>query len=288
MYFAGTQGQVNNGPTIWSTWTGDTLRDYYTGQYVDGIFSAPTEDRLLFDIFTTRFNDNSVRGTLPINVGAGHAYGGFMPWAHGAYPDWADGGLADWSALFSGMVVLTNNATDTALLNQMTKSKSTPPMTNYTWQYIQPVGTNVVSSPLWQIISNINATRFNTTNFPFQSFVHAGDILQTPALTEQSPFLNWNDPWQQEWGINDELYEWLPQQMMGLVRASEPRYVIYCYGQTLRPAPNGYVLNGSNYQLVTNYQVVAESAIRAVVRIDNANSTQPRAVVESYNILPPN
>jgi hypothetical protein len=40
--------------------------------------------------------------------------------------------------------------------------------------------------------------------------------------------------------------------------------------------------------LVTNYQVVAESAVRAVIRVDGANTSQPHAVVESYNVLPPN
>ena len=79
------------------------------------------------------------------------------------------------------------------------------------------------------------------------------------------------------------MYEWLPQQMMGLVRGSEARYVLYCYGQALSPAP-GATLSSL---LVTNYQVVAESAVRVVLRVDNANTSHPHAVVESYNALPP-
>ncbi len=36
------------------------------------------------------------------------------------------------------------------------------------------------------------------------------------------------------------MYEWLPQQMMSLLRVRDaPRYVVYCYGQTLKPAPGG-------------------------------------------------
>ena len=138
----------------------------------------------------------------------------------------------------------------------------------------------------------ITATRANTNMFPFQSFLHAGDVLQTPALSDSSPFLNRVDPaglgLQMKFGISDELYEWLPQQMMGLVRLGEPRYVIYCYGQALKPAPGGEVLGGPFFQLITNYQVVAESAVRAVIRVDNANTSKPHAVVESYNALPPN
>ena len=72
------------------------------------------------------------------------------------------------------------------------------------------------------------------------------------------------------------------------MRLGEPRYVLYCYGQTLHPAPGGTVLGGPFFQLVTNYQVVAESAARVVIRVDNAGTSHPHAVVESYNKLPPN
>jgi len=33
--------------------------------------------------------------------------------------------------------------------------------------------------------------------------------------------------------------------------------------------------------------VTAESVIRAVIRVENANTTHPHAVIESYNVLPP-
>ena len=102
--------------------------------------------------------------------------------------------------------------------------------------------------------------------------------------------------------ISDEQYEWLPQQMLGLLRASStPRYVVYAYGQTLKPAPGGTVLSSSAlpsgynpFGLITNYQVVAESATRSVISIQPVvtNSVTgpvtnyvPR--VESYNVLPP-
>ncbi len=98
------------------------------------------------------------------------------------------------------------------------------------------------------------------------------------------------------------MYEWLPQQVMSLVRLGTPRYVIYAYGQALKPAPNGTYRGGATlpngqpaFGLVTNYQVVAETAVRAEIRLDtlrtNANGTTtvtpPRAVIESFNILPP-
>jgi len=242
---------TNVGTNTWAIWTGDTLTNLY-GQYYDAANSAPMQDRLLFDIFTTRFCDNAVRGTLPVNQ------------TH----------LAAWSALFSGMVALTNN--------NLTPSPINPP--TYLSTNINPAGIDTADSQLEQIVSSINNTR---AQFPLQAFTHVGDVLETPALTEQSPFLN-RAGFQPKYGISDELYEWLPQQMMGLVRLGEPRYVVYCYGQALRPAPGGQVLGGPFFQLITNYQVAAESGIRAVIRIDNATTAHPHAVVESYNVLPPN
>jgi hypothetical protein len=108
------------------------------------------------------------------------------------------------------------------------------------------------------------------------------------------------------------MYEWLPQQMMSLLRVSgSPRYVIYCYGQALKPAPNGIYTgsdhNGAYFGMVTNYQVVSEIATRAVVRFGSTLTnvittntflgingwvsvpvvTNNNAVIESFNILPP-
>jgi hypothetical protein len=250
-YSLGKGVQANVGSNSWAAWTGDIQQDFLTGQYIDAARSAPVQDRLLFDIFTTRYNDNSVRGSLPVNQ------------SH----------LAAWSALLSGLVAISNNATYTA--------PGAP--VGYTSLLINPAGVNTVASPVWQIVNNIDATRANSTLFPYQAFTHAGDVLESAALTEQSPFLDWTSVNQQQAGINDEMYEWLPLQMMGLVRGSEARYVLYCYGQALSPAP-GATLSSL---LVTNYQVVAESAVRVVLRVDNANTSHPRAVVESYNALPP-
>ena len=112
------------------------------------------------------------------------------------------------------------------------------------------------------------------------------------------------------------MYEWLPQQVMSLLHVSDsPRYVIYSYGQTLKPAPNGIntanitLANGQPaFGMITNYQVTAEAATRAVVRfngtkIDNLvltndgvstswlvvpSITNNNAVVEQFNVLPSN
>ena len=89
--------------------------------------------------------------------------------------------------------------------------------------------------------------------------------------------------------LNDAVVERIPQQILGLLHGGEqpPRYVIYSYGQALNPAPNSFVMTGGPYfGMCTNYTITAEVATRAVVHIEGAPN-QPRTVVESYNVLPP-
>jgi hypothetical protein len=246
----------------WATWTGDTQTSF--NQYFDAANSAPAQDRLLFDLFTTAFNDNATRGQLSVNVAA--------------YDPDPAAGLAAWSALFSGVVVPPSGPTNVySVIQPAGIYDATLPLTN------QP--------PLLQIVEGINQTRTNTALFPQQTFAHVGDILAVPQLTEQSPFLNLVNT-----NFNgDERYEWLPQQVMSLLRLGTPRYVIYSYGQALKPAPTPNGVYTANGLLITNYQIVAEAATRAVVRFDstvtNINGTltvtNNRAVIESYNILPP-
>jgi hypothetical protein len=273
----------NIGTNTWVNWTGN-LNLY------DATNAAPVQDRLLFDLFTTALNDNTTRGTLSVNQNH----------------------LAAWSALFSGVVALSNNAADGSIISVKSQYQNPPPSNS--WMIIQPAGPAWTNSPLGQLVNGINQTRANTNLFPLQTFAHVGDILATPQFTEQSPFLRIItngvvDGLQQANGISDEMYEWLPQQTMSLLRVSgSPRYVIYCYGQALKPAPNGIYTGGGQYfGMVTNYQVVSEIATRAVVRFGSTLTnvittntflgingwvsvpvpTNNNAVIESFNILPP-
>jgi len=160
-------------------------------------------------------------------------------------------------------------------------SPSSAPLT------INPAGVNGLNSTLGQLVRGIYNTRTNTALFPKQVFTHVGDILAVPQFSEQSPYLNLSTLSQKQNGISDALYEWLPQQTLGLLRVSDqPRFVIYSYGQTLKPAANGVVTSGGQAGMITNYQVTAETVTRAVVRIEGA-PTNAHAVIESYNLLPP-
>jgi hypothetical protein len=267
---ANADNNGNTGISSWAIWTGDlqTVNKNNQREYYRSGLSAPLQDIGLFDLFTTRLNENAARGTLSVNVGAGQG---------------ADGGLAAWSAVFSGLVALTNTTT----------SPSISKVPAYTNLIVSPAGVAGGNSALGTIVTNINGIRsgYRTAGGLTGTFTSVGDILRVPALTEKSPFLNWNNTDQQKFGISDQLYEWLPQQIVGLLRVNPtPRYVIYCLGQALRPAPESFVTDAANFGLCTNYQVVAEQAARAVVRVDRQvvnGTTNYTTTVESYNPLPP-
>jgi hypothetical protein len=307
------------GTNTWMTRTGN-------GNTNDAVNTAPVQDRLLFDLFTTAFNDNATRGQLSVNVEAGNP----SPQA----------GLAAWSALFSGVIALSNNAADPFLVPPVVQHNGS--LINFTAFPINPAGPGGVGSALGRVVVGINQTRTNANNTDLifnrtvsgittneieipatfanadglvGAFEHVGDILGVPQLSDQSPFLNLStngvvDGTQLQNGISDEMYEWLPQQVMSLLRcSSSPRYVIYCYGQALKPAQNSLVTSGQFFGMVTNYQVVAEAATRAVVRfgstltnvVTSANDpisgnpiwfavpvvTNNNVVIERFNVLPP-
>ena len=231
----------------WQTWSGNS------GNAFDAANAAPVNDRLLFDLFTASPNPSATMGQLSINQ------------TH----------LAAWSAVLSGLVVYTN-ATNPNSTNQYTISQ---PAGAVGTNYIPFNGTNF----LGYIWNSIQQTRSNTNLFPQQVFGHVGDICAVPAFSDASPFLA-GFP---KSGISDEMYEWLPQQTLGLLKVGSPRYVIYCYGQALKPAANG-IMAGGNYPLMcTNYQIVAETAVRAIVQVENANTPTPHIVTKNVNPLPP-
>lgn len=232
----------------WQNWVGNS-------NTVAALFARPDADRSLPDLFTVALNDNASRGRMSIN----------------------QSGLAAWSAVLSGVIALSN------------KMDAATYLPSYPAQVIAPAGAYDSSTPnSWppvvKLVAAINDVR--ATNFAGGVFRRLGDILAVPELTLQSPFLNVANEDVRRYGIHDAVYEWLPQQVMSLLTVGSPRFVIYAYGQTLRPANNSIVTGGPFFGLCTNYQITAEAATRSVVRIEGAPG-QPRAVVESFNLLPP-
>lgn len=269
-------------PTAWQSWSGDQLNVVNFGQFPtnlpvppprypagrlvafttniyteDSYFSMPTNDYRLLDMFSAAPDDNAARGQLSVN----------------------QTNFAAWSAVLSGVVIPRDGS-------------------GTNWTVVQPAAVDQSTTnnpPLLQIYNAINAARTTPiiyaspgggflTNLPPVNGVYSrvGDILRVPQLTLNSPYIN-----QTGSNLNDAVYEWIPQQILGLLKCDQtPRFTIYSYGQALKPATHGFVVNGTYAGLVTNYQVTAEMATRAVVRIDGA-ATNAHAVIEQFNVLPP-
>ena len=230
----------------------------------DALFTHPTNDYYLVDLFTTALDDNLSRGKMSIN----------------------QSGLAAWSAVLSGVNVLRSNNVDFIIQPAGAYLPPTQPPKVTLVNLDGPIGPPGAGPqpPLVTLVNAINNVR--ATNFVGGAFPRLGDILKVPELTVNSPFIA------RIGGViatnmNDSVYERIPQQIFGLLKGGEqPRFVIYAYGQALKPANNSTVVSGAYSGLCTNYQITAEAATRTVVRIDGA-PLAPRAVIESFSALPP-
>ena len=213
--------------------------------------SHPTNDWRLLDIFTTTLDERTSRGLVSIN----------------------QTNMETWSALLSGVLVLSNNLKQPIVGDQRT----------YEEILIQPFGQgDPATNGFFQIWTNIYRYQL-AKQARRESLTSLGELLQAvPELTTRSPFLNLLPGDQRKFGLDDFAYEQIPQQIMSLLRVGQPRFVIYAYGQALKPQRID-----SSTGLVENYQVTAEFATRTVVRIEGDPRTRVRAVVESFNILPP-
>lgn len=180
-------------------------------------------------------------------------------------------GLAAWSAVLSGVPVLTNTA----------------PSTNFSPMVIQPNTTE-----LGLIVQGINQTR--VTRFG-QKFTYMGEILSTPQLTVASPYLRMSPT---QLGVPvDAAVERIPQMILSLLRADEPRFAVLAYGQSLRPAPGSVITEpGDFFQMPTNYVITGEYVTKTLMHLEQSLEPHPitgvltnriRAVKDTYNEIPP-
>jgi hypothetical protein len=274
---------TNNSFNKWQTWSGNGVVMTNFGQtalysnyttFADAYLTQPTNDWRLLDLFTTALSDNATRGQLSIN----------------------QTNLAAWSAVLSGVIALTNNVdANGAPITDANGNLVPAPL------IIQPAGiydafNSTTWTPLVWLVKAINDARTNATR---QVFSHLGDLLAVPQLTVASPFLNTTvPPTDPNYALNDAAIERLPQQIAGLLKADPvPRFVIYSYGQTLKPeGTRAFVRSGPFSGLCTNYQIMAEYATRTVVRFDGVQPylggvappfTALHPVIESITVLPP-
>ncbi|MEI8288143.1 MAG: hypothetical protein WCH99_01615 [Verrucomicrobiota bacterium] len=119
--------------------------------------------------------------------------------------------LTDWLNVLGGMTALTNSGSGALGISPLLDS------------FIM-----VSNSPqAWFIANAISQTR---TTQPNQIFPSIGAMLQTAELTENSPWLNWNDSTQQQSGISDEAYEAIACQLLPLLRPDSAGAMIQTNG----------------------------------------------------------
>jgi hypothetical protein len=109
---------------------------------------------------------------------------------------------SDWQTVLNGIQVLTN-----------TLSSNPSPFTvpEFDSSVMRPWSPQIET-----IVADINATRALQ---PSQTWAERGDILATPALSVNSPWLNTSSLEQVRWGITDEAYEMIPSQILQRLRS---------------------------------------------------------------------
>ena len=170
---------------------------------------------------------------------------------------------AAWSAVLSGVIAFTNS---TAGIGGIP---------------IDPTNVPYFLGEITGVTNGIDQARASQRNGIFH---HLGDILSAPTLTIQSPYLNAAAAST----LSDDVVERIPEQILGLLKVGQPQFVIYAWGQALRPK-DLYLGGGPNFNLCTNYQITSEFLTRTVCHVvGDPFGVNPRIQIDSKNIEPSN
>jgi hypothetical protein len=169
---------------------------------------------------------------------------------------------AAWAAVFGGVIAITNSTGGIPI---------SPTNDYYNFYSLAVDSTN-----------GIYGAR---TNQPNGIFHKIGDILQASALTVNSPYVA-GIPANE---LSDEMVERIPQQTLGLLKLGLPQFVIYSWGQSLKPKNLYSSGSGSLLNICTNYEITGEFLTRTVCHIvSDPGAAAPRIVIDNYNIMPGN
>jgi hypothetical protein len=231
-------------------WTNWANSPWLQGEAVPETY--PTSDWALVDLFTAAPDDNAARGLLSVN----------------------QTNNAAWAAVFAGVIVPTNFTTSNVLSNAYGGVQIMPNNNGFLGDVQNFTNLVDVNSPFY----GINAAR---TNYANGIFHNVGDILAASALTTTSPFLGSNaflaanNP--------DQIVERIPQQILSLLKVGEPQFVIFAYGQSLKPkGPPFLSPGGSNNNIYTNYEITGEVLTRTVCHVVHTNGL--KMVIDSFNV----
>jgi hypothetical protein len=167
--------------------------------------------------------------------------------------------IAPWAAVFSGATLPVSGGT--AVFHPTNTEQILDGYTAYTYS------------------NSINYVRARKSGGVFH---RAGEILEAQTLTLRSPFVG---NYLTDTNVTDRVIEALPQTSMSLLKVGEPRFIIWAYGQSLKPAANGIYMKASHFGLCTNYQITGESMVRMVCHVVETNGS-PKIVVDNYNVMP--
>ena len=157
--------------------------------------TSPTSDWQLVSLLADLLNTNDLTTQLSINNPDPNA----------------------WAAQFDGFNVISNTLSDFLAGMGMVQ----PTFNTFTISSDSP--------PAALLASAIQSYRSSQPN---QLYHGIGDLLAIPQLSQQSPYLNWNDAKQQINGINDAAYEAIPSQLLPLLRADSIGALLTTNGQT--------------------------------------------------------
>jgi hypothetical protein len=177
---------------------------------------------------------------------------------------------AAWAAVFGGVIAITNStlAGIPVIGVPINPANDVTNMMDYT------NGTAV----------GINQARMNAIH-PNGLFHHIGDILQASTLSVNSPFWT-NIP---SADLTDEMVERIPQQTLSLLKLGLPQFVIYSWGQSLKPKDLYSSGSAPLLNICTNYEITGEYLTRSVCHIvSDPGAAAPKIVIDNYNIMPGN
>ena len=270
----------------------DHIADRYHWKWWSGSYGThPTNDWALLDTFSTALTENAGRGQIGVN----------------------QTNLSAWSAILSGVPALRrlnndgNNLVATVLdpAGGNGGSSLQKIVGGYTTNglFRRGIASGFVHTNGWPGDSLVTVTgpdgkplTLPKARRSLPRFRSVGEICSVETLSVGSPLLENAEYDETNPGrfrpVADEVVERIPQQILSLLKAEEPRYVIYAWAQTLKPAPGAVVTApGPFFGLSTNYVVTGEFATKTVLRFEGALSTNApvtqtlRSVVEDHRVL---
>lgn len=154
----------------------------------------------------------------------------------------------------------------------------------------EPIEDQVITpatDEIYSIIDGINAARNRIPpNTPggLSLFPNMGSVLSTPELTFLSPYLGDY----RNGAVTDEVFEAIPRKILSLLKADDPRVVVYAYGQALRPADRSVVARADQFNgLVTNYIPTSEYVTKTLIEFYFDQNGTLRHRTEDFSLISP-